>query len=158
MLSQLAVDHGVVNRAMFLVIGPRLNRRINAAVRLFQNELIDVDDRDTNRIDFKALTLEAVIESIAEAGATEIAAALWRRYADFQRILDLSLLEFQANDEFSTSTKHDVQPTSDTAQPKLPVVASINGPYARVQDSTRGAMSVGSGSISRKPNGRKGTR
>jgi hypothetical protein len=126
MLAQLAVDHAVVSRAMFIVIGPRLNRRVNAAIRLYQNELIDVDDRDTNRVDFQAITLESVIEAMSEAGATDVARALWHRYADFQRILDISLLEFDANAEFLASTVAAIEPKNEAGQPKLPAVSSTD--------------------------------
>ena len=150
-LAQLAVDHDVVNKALFIVISPRLNRRVNAAIRLYQNELIDVDHRDTNRVDFQALTLESVIDTMAEAGATEIARALWHRYADFQRILDLSLLEFEANAEFSASTGQVSETSNGSEEPKLPVVASTSGRPVRSQGSARRAVGAGSGGSSRKP-------
>jgi hypothetical protein len=151
MLAQLAVDHAVVSRAMFILIGPRLNRRVNAAIRLYQNELIDVDDRDTNRVDFQALTLESIIDAIAEAGATEIARALWHRYADFQRILDLSLLEFEANANFSRSAEQVREKSNVSDETKLPVVASASGRSVRAEGSARRAVGAGSASSSRKP-------
>ena len=40
MLTQLAVDHGVTQQAIFVAIGPRLNRRIQAAFRAYDAELI----------------------------------------------------------------------------------------------------------------------
>jgi hypothetical protein len=39
MLAQLAVDQGITDRAMFVVVGPRLNRRVQAACRVYANEL-----------------------------------------------------------------------------------------------------------------------
>jgi hypothetical protein len=151
MLAQLAVDQGVVTRAMFIVIGPRLNRRVNAAVRLYQNELIDTEDRDTNRVDFQALTLESIIDAMAEAGTPEIARALWHRYADFQRILDLSLLEFEANAEFSASTEAVIESNNETDQPKLPAVPSTDRRPLQSRSSARRAVGAGSGGSSRKP-------
>ena len=151
MLAQLAVDQGVVSRAMFIVISPRLNRRVNAAVRLYQNELIDVDDRDTNRVDFQALTLESIIDAMAEAGATEIARALWHRYADFQRILDLSLLEFDAKAEFSASTAAVIESNNEADQQKLPVVSSTDKRPLQSRSSARRAVGTGSRDSSRKP-------
>jgi hypothetical protein len=150
MLAQLAVDNGITPRAMFVVIAPRLNRRVRAAVKLFQNQLIHVDERDTNRVDFQALTLESIIDAMAEAGATEIARALWHRYADFQRILDLSLLEFDANPEFSTSTEAVIESKNDANQPKLPAASSDRRPL-QSPSSARRAVGTGTGGSSRKP-------
>jgi hypothetical protein len=98
MLAQLAVDQGVTPRAMFVAIGPRLNRRAMAAFRVYENELIPVDDQGDNRVRFQALTLEAVIEALATAGAEPIARELWRRYADFERVYRLSMEEFAESD------------------------------------------------------------
>jgi hypothetical protein len=47
MLAQLAVDQGLTPRAMFIAIGPRLNRRVMAAFRVYDNELLDDDHEDT---------------------------------------------------------------------------------------------------------------
>jgi hypothetical protein len=60
MLAQLAVDNGVTPRAMFVVIAPRLNRRVRTAVKLFQKQLIPTDKRDEKRIEFQYLTFEVV--------------------------------------------------------------------------------------------------
>jgi hypothetical protein len=151
MLAQLAVDHDVVTRAMFIVIGPRLNRRVNAAIRLYQHELIDDDDRDTNRVDFQAFTLEAIIDAMADAGATEVARSLWHRYADFQRILDMSVLEFEDTAPVSGSTDQVRRTSHDSDDTKLPVVASAGRRAVRSQGSVRGAVGAGSGSSSSKP-------
>jgi hypothetical protein len=147
MLAQLAVDHGVVSRAMFIVIGPRLNRRVNAAIRLYKNELIEADDRDTNRVDFEAFTLEAIIDAMAEAGATKIARSLWHRYADFQRILDMSLLEFDDTVKFSGSAEQVRETTTDCDDTKLPVVASTSGTGVR----GAGRRAVGTGTVGSSP-------
>jgi hypothetical protein len=149
MLAQLAVDQGAVDRAMFVVIGPRLNRRVNAAIRLYQKELIDGEDRDTNRVDFQGLTLEAVLDAMAEAGAIEIAKALWSRYADFERVYHLSLMEFEAP---SGPAEQVPEPKNDTDPTTLPVVASKNGPPVQSQSATRRAVGAGSKGSSRKPN------
>lgn len=93
MTAQLAVDHGVTPRAMFIGIAPRLNRRVQAAFRVYEAELLDADDRDNDRVAFMPLTLEAVIEAIADAGATEVAHALWKRYCDFTEVYRLSMQE-----------------------------------------------------------------
>ena len=78
MLSQKAVDEGVTPRAMFLAIGPRLNRRVQAAFRCYANELLLEDDLDDDRVHFRAITLEAVVDAIYQAGAVELAKNLWR--------------------------------------------------------------------------------
>jgi hypothetical protein len=90
-LAQLAVDQGITSRAIFLAIGPRLNRRVMSAFRTFQTELIDVEHQDANRVAFEPMSLETFVDAIQAAGAVELAQALWSRYCDFQRIYDLSL-------------------------------------------------------------------
>ncbi len=91
MLSQLAVDNGVTPRAMFIAIGPRLNRRVNAAFRVYANELLPVDDADPSRVAFRHFTLEAFIDAIDVAGDQSTADRLWQRYCNFQRIYDAAL-------------------------------------------------------------------
>lgn len=95
MLAQLTVDQGITPRAMFIAIGPRLNRRVMAAFRVYEAELIDPEDRDANRVAFQALTLESIFEAMEAAGAADVARDLWHRYADFERIYNLSLDEFK---------------------------------------------------------------
>lgn len=112
MLAQLTVDQGITPRAMFLAIGPRLNRRVQVAFRVFENELIAADDRDDNRVPFKALTLEAVFEAIGEAGDKELSRELWQRYADFERIFHMALGEFI-----------DAPPAQVTTKPKDKIAA-----------------------------------
>lgn len=94
MLAQLAVDQGVTDRALFVVIGPRLNRRVQAACRVYKNELIPDDDLDADRVQFQSITLETVIDAINEAGSTDLARALWGRYADFERVFHLAMAEY----------------------------------------------------------------
>ncbi|QDM24969.1 hypothetical protein FNL56_01500 [Tardiphaga sp. vice304] len=94
MLAQLAVDQGVTDRAMFVVIGPRLNRRVQTACRVYKNELIPDDDLDADRVQFQSITLEKVIDTINEAGATDLARALWARYCDFERVFHLAMTEY----------------------------------------------------------------
>ncbi|KRR14918.1 hypothetical protein CQ12_32270 [Bradyrhizobium jicamae] len=94
MLAQLTVDQGLTARAMFITIGPRLNRRVMAAFRVYENELIDVDDQDPDRVSFRAFTLERFIDALAEAGADGLARDLWGRYADFERVYHLALGEY----------------------------------------------------------------
>lgn len=94
MLAQLTVDQGLTPRAMFITIGPRLNRRVMAAFRVYENELIDADDQDADRVAFRAFTLECFIDALAEAGADDLARDLWGRYVDFERVYHLALGEY----------------------------------------------------------------
>ena len=57
-----------------------------AAFTVYENQLIDGDDRETTRVAFQALTLESIIEAMQAAGANDLARDLWHRYADFERI------------------------------------------------------------------------
>ncbi|QQO34279.1 hypothetical protein JJC00_00725 [Bradyrhizobium diazoefficiens] len=91
MLAQLSVDHGITPRAMFIGIGPRLNRRANAAFRVYANELLPVADDDPTRVHFRHFTLETLIDAIDVAGDQETADQLWKRYCDFQRVYDAAL-------------------------------------------------------------------
>lgn len=113
MLAQLAVDQGVTSRAVFMAVGPRLNRRVMAAFRCYQSELIDQEHQDTNRVAFEPLTIEAFIDAINAAGAADLAQALWSRYCDFERIFLLSLQEigcFTATDRTAKSPVAHVTP------------------------------------------------
>lgn len=127
MLGQLAVDNGVTPHAVFMAIGPRLNRRVQAAFRVYEAELIDADQPD--RVAFAPLTLEAVIEAIAVAGASDLAQALWGRYCDFDRVYRLSMQEL-AGDGATSSTPHSRANARNTRTPALPP--------ARRQTSSRG--------------------
>lgn len=90
-LAQKSVDNGVVPRAMFIAIGPRLNRRVQAAFKVYANELLLIDGADPTRVEFRHFTLEAVIDAIDVAGDQETANRLWQRYCNFQRVYDAAL-------------------------------------------------------------------
>ncbi|MGY3472272.1 PGN_0703 family putative restriction endonuclease [Bradyrhizobium ottawaense] len=94
MVSQLAVENGITPRALFITVAPRLNRRVNAACRVYRNELIEFDEKQSNRVGFQSLELETVIKELAKTGASEIAGKLWARYCDFERVYRLALDEF----------------------------------------------------------------
>ena len=98
MLAQLAVNEGVTRRAIFIAIGPRLNRRIQAAFRCYANELIPDDDLPDDRVRFRSITLEAVIDTIHQSGAAELAKKLWARYCDFERVFYLAMAEYTKSD------------------------------------------------------------
>jgi len=111
-MAQLAVDNGVTPRAIFMAIGPRLNRRVQAAFRVYEAELLDVDQREPDRVAFAPLTLEAVIEAIARAGASDLARALWGRYCDLDQVYRLSMQEFAGDDAAASRLNADVNTTS----------------------------------------------
>jgi hypothetical protein len=90
-LAQLSVDNGVTPRAIFIAIGPRLNRRANAAFVVYANELLPIDESDRTRVAFRHFTLEAFVDAIDVAGDQQTADQLWRRYCDFQRVYEASL-------------------------------------------------------------------
>lgn len=91
MLAQLCVDQRLTSRALFVAIGPKLNRRVMAAFRCYQSELIPDHDLDDNRVPFAPLTLEAMFTAIELAGAKDLANNLHARYADFERVYRLCL-------------------------------------------------------------------
>ncbi|WP_398471795.1 PGN_0703 family putative restriction endonuclease [Tardiphaga sp.] len=92
-LSQLAVNAGLTPRALFVVVAPRLNRRVQAAIRVYANELIPEEELDYDRVRFQPITLESVIDAIRQAGAVDLAKTLWGRYCDFERIFHLAMAE-----------------------------------------------------------------
>lgn len=91
MTAQLAVSHRITPRAMFIAIGPRLNRRAQAAFRVYENELLPLNDSDPTRVRFQHFTLESFIDAIDVAGDQETADKLWTRYCDFRRVYDAAL-------------------------------------------------------------------
>jgi hypothetical protein len=91
MTSRLAVLNGAITRACFVGIGPSLNRRVQAAFRVYANELLPIDNTDRSSVAFRHFTLEALINAIDVAGAKETADHLWRRYCDFRRVYDAAL-------------------------------------------------------------------
>jgi len=131
MLAQLAVDQGATSRALFVAIGPRLNRRVNAAFRVYESELIDEEDSHGNRVGFKALTLEAAFEALADAGASEIATALWRRYCDFEHVYHFTLNELAATANLTASSNSEGPPGGqDDAHNAIGKVAKLTAATA----------------------------
>ena len=119
MLAQLTVDQGLTPRAMFIAIGPRLNRRVMDAFRVYKNELINADDQDANRVPFQAFTLERFIDALAEAGADGIARDLWGRYVDFERVYHVSLAEYLEKPSDLATTAPLAVPSSSDAKASL---------------------------------------
>jgi hypothetical protein len=110
-IGQLAVDNGVTSRAMFIAIGPRLNRRAQAAFRVYENELLPVDDSDPTRVRFQHFTLEAFIDAIDVAGDQETADKLWTRYCDFRRVYDAAMAVIAPKMDASSNP---ISPSADT--------------------------------------------
>lgn len=94
MIAQLAVNHGITSRALFITIAPRLNRRANAAFRVYRSELMDAEGCRADQVGFRSLDLEAVIKAMGQADASEMAHKLWARYCDFDRVYRLAMDEF----------------------------------------------------------------
>ncbi len=135
MLSQLAVDNGITPRAVFLAIGPKLNRRVQGVFRVYQGELIDPDRQDTDRVPFIPLTLETVIEAIAAAGATDHAQVLWDRYCDFNRVYRLSLQQLAGDASSAPADKPAQQPQVPLLPPARRALASTNTRRTRTASS-----------------------
>ena len=91
MLAQLSVDYGVANKAVFVAIAPKLNRRAAAAFKTYEAQLAEVKPEDELRVPFVGLTLEAMVEALATAEAIELARQLHCRYLDFHRVLAVAL-------------------------------------------------------------------
>lgn len=116
--AQLAVDLGITSRAIFMAIGPHLNRRVQAAFRVYGAELLDADQRELGRVAFAPETLETVIEAVAAAGASELAHALWGRYCDLDRVYRLSMQEIAGTEVTPDAPPHADSPAS--IKPSLP--------------------------------------
>jgi hypothetical protein len=116
-LGQLAVKEGVTPRAIFVAIGPRLNRRVQAAFRCYANELIAEEDLADDRVRFQAITLETVIDAIHQAGSAELAKKLWGRYCDFERVFHLAMAEY-TQPQPDGSNKEATELISDASAPR----------------------------------------
>ena len=139
MLSQLAVDNGITPRAVFLAIGPKLNRRVQGVFRVYQGELIDAGRRDADRVPFIPLTLETVIEAIAAAGAIDQAQVLWDRYCDFDRVYRLSVHQLAGDASPAPADKPEQQPHVPLLPSARRVLASTHARRSRAASSrTRG--------------------
>lgn len=90
MLAQLIVAQGITSRAIFIAIGPRLNRRVMTAFRVYENEL---SAADAGRVAFQPFTLEAFIDGLEDVGAKQLSQDLWNRYCDFRRVYQHALAE-----------------------------------------------------------------
>ncbi len=119
MLAQLAVDNGVTPRALFTAVAPQLNRNAQLAFKIYEAELLDADQREPDRVAFVPLTLEAFIQAIAQAGACELAQALWGRYCDLGPVVRLAMQEF-ANDDIASFSHQTTACMTTSDAPSLP--------------------------------------
>ncbi len=143
MLSQLAVDNGITPRAIFMAIGPKLNRRVQGVFRVYQGELVDVDRQDADRVPFIPLTLEAIIEAIAAAGAADHAQVLWDRYCDFDRVYRLSLQHLTGDASSAPADKPTQEPQVPLLPPTRRALASTRARRTRAASSRpRGNISI----------------
>lgn len=91
-MAQLMVDQGLASRGHFVLIGPRLNRRVAAAAKLYASELVDVTGKQPHvdgreRVGFQPITVEDILDAMIEGGADELAGKLAARYTDFHRVV-----------------------------------------------------------------------
>lgn len=98
MTAQLAVENKVTSRALFTTITPQLNRDMQTVIQAYEAELLDADQREPDRVAFAPLTLETFIRAIAQAGAHDLAQALWGRYCDFGPVVHLARQEYAGGD------------------------------------------------------------
>lgn len=103
MLAMLAVENGVTPRALFMAVAPQLNRHAQVAFKTYEAELLDADQREPDRVAFLPLTLETFIQAIAQAGAYDLARALWDRYCDLGPVFRLATQEYAGDDAPSFS-------------------------------------------------------
>lgn len=85
MLAQSAVDAGLYDRGIFMLIAPRQNRDVQRAARAYATRLTNADGKVT----FLSVELEDAIDAVRSAGAPDFAAALHERYTDFGPVHEL---------------------------------------------------------------------
>lgn len=129
MLAQLAVQHGVVSRAHFVVIGPQLNRQVTAACSAYAAQLATPPIGSTDPVGFSALTLEATVAALATAGANVHADALQRRYLAFDRILALALAAADGPVSNRSQPESPSRRARATPTPSLETTAITPGTY-----------------------------
>jgi hypothetical protein len=82
MLAQSAVDAGLYDRGIFMLIAPRQNGDVQRAARAYAKRLAN----DGSKVQFINVELEDAVMAIRKAGASELADALHERYVDFEQI------------------------------------------------------------------------
>lgn len=89
-LAQIAVDQGLASRARFVLIGPRLNRRVAASAKLYAGQLIAPIGASPDRVGFVHLTLETILAALHATGGAQHAGAVFARYLDLERVAALA--------------------------------------------------------------------
>lgn len=84
MLAAAMLEAGLYERGRFIVIAPTFNNQAQNAIALFRSQIADEAP-----IPFDSLPLETMVEFMGKAGAKEVAAALHRRYCDFEPVANL---------------------------------------------------------------------
>jgi hypothetical protein len=85
MLAQSAVDAGLFDAGVFMLIAPRQNRDVQRAARAYAKRLAAAP----GKVVFVNVELEDAIDAIRSAGAPDLAADLFERYVDFGPVHDL---------------------------------------------------------------------
>ncbi|UPT63431.1 MAG: hypothetical protein M0D54_02380 [Hyphomonadaceae bacterium JAD_PAG50586_4] len=85
MLAQSAVDAGIYDGGLFMLIAPRQNHDVQRAARAYTQRLATTD----GKVAFLNVELEDAIDAIRTSGATDLATALHERYTDFGPVHDL---------------------------------------------------------------------
>lgn len=79
-LAATTLDQGLTDRAVLVLVAPRLNHTVWAAASAYASQLLDPVG---GRVPFVPVTLERFFGALAAAGAVTQAQALHRRYTDF---------------------------------------------------------------------------
>ncbi|RUT29997.1 hypothetical protein EMQ25_11715 [Arsenicitalea aurantiaca] len=82
-LAQAMLDHGDVDEAYFVLSAPRLNHLCQEMGQAFAARLVPPEP---GKVRFLSITLERLVEALANIGMIEHAQALHRRYLDFWQI------------------------------------------------------------------------
>lgn len=85
MLAQSAVDAGLYDRGVFMLIAPRQNRDVQRAALAYNKLLVN----DRAKVAFLNVELEDAIEAVRKGGNPDLADALHERYTDFRPVHDL---------------------------------------------------------------------
>lgn len=140
MLASQIVIQKLTSRAVFMAIGPRLNRRVQAAFRIYEAELLGGDQDNEDRVEFAPVTLEDFIQAISAAGGGELALALWERYCDFHRVYQTSMEELTGAVSSSTGKSNSPAGTSSSPAPSRralpPARRRATGPIADAKNES----------------------
>jgi hypothetical protein len=93
LLASTLTANGHFDAGLVIVIAPSMNNAIHHAVRRYRSNLKSPENPE---LGFKFVALESFILTLADAGATDYARALYRRYCDFLQVdgeLSLHLTE-----------------------------------------------------------------